>query len=207
MKHWHGWQWQTDTSKNLRKYNSWIWLLLLVLCRILTRVRDGKHLQYSVSVLHSVLPIWVLSLDYLKWWRVCYSLNWTFLSHSLEFEFNFFFFLMLLEKESVILIFVGMLVPAVWLIWKICIWCLVLKVHCETVTDGEQTIEPWKFTVSYDKLVIALGSHPSTFGIQGVNEHAIFLREVHHAQEIRRKLLLNLMLSDVPGLLQYAMFG
>lgn len=74
--------------------------------------------------------------------------------------------------------------------------------HCETVTDGEQTIEPWKFTVSYDKLVIALGSHPSTFGIQGVNEHAIFLREVHHAQEIRRKLLLNLMLSDVPGLLQ-----
>ncbi|KAL5077184.1 hypothetical protein RYX36_016168 [Vicia faba] len=73
-------------------------------------------------------------------------------------------------------------------------------VECETVTDGEQTIDPWKFTVSYDKLVIALGSHPSTFGIQGVNEHAIFLREVHHAQEIRRKLLLNLMLSDVPGI-------
>lgn len=71
--------------------------------------------------------------------------------------------------------------------------------ECETVTDGEQTIDPWKFTVSYDKLVIALGSHPSTFGIQGVNEHATFLREVHHAQEIRRKLLLNLMLSDVPG--------
>ncbi|CAN4128423.1 unnamed protein product [Withania somnifera] len=38
-----------------------------------------------------------------------------------------------------------------------------------------------------------------TFGIKGVMEHAIFLREVHHAQEIRRKLLLNLMLSDVPG--------
>ncbi|PNX75279.1 alternative NAD(P)H dehydrogenase mitochondrial-like [Trifolium pratense] len=51
---------------------------------------------------------------------------------------------------------------------------------------------------SYGKLVIALGSHPATFGIQGVNEHTIFLREVHHAQEIRRKLLLNLMLSHVP---------
>ncbi|KDP46479.1 hypothetical protein JCGZ_08451 [Jatropha curcas] len=73
-------------------------------------------------------------------------------------------------------------------------------VHCETVTDGLNTKDPWKFAVSYDKLVIALGAEASTFGIQGVKEHAIFLREVHHAQEIRRKLLLNLMLSDVPGI-------
>ncbi|WOK96673.1 internal alternative NAD(P)H-ubiquinone oxidoreductase A2, mitochondrial [Canna indica] len=76
-------------------------------------------------------------------------------------------------------------------------------VHCETVTDqggiGDAP-EPWKFKVSYDKLVIAAGADASTFGIRGVKEHAIFLREVHHAQEIRRKLLLNLMLSDVPGI-------
>lgn len=74
--------------------------------------------------------------------------------------------------------------------------------HCETVTDGasKATLEPWKFKVSYDKLVIASGSEASTFGIKGVKEHAIFLREVYHAQEIRRKLLLNLMLSDVPGI-------
>lgn len=76
---------------------------------------------------------------------------------------------------------------------------MVLKVHCETVTEGEQALDPRSFTVSYDKLVIALGAQPTTFGIRGVKEHAIFLREVHHAQEIRRKLLLNLMLSDVPG--------
>lgn len=74
-----------------------------------------------------------------------------------------------------------------------------LKVHCETVTDGTDTLDPWKFKISYDKLVIASGAQASTFGIHGVKEHAIFLREVHHAQEIRRKLLLNLMLSDVPG--------
>ncbi|KAJ9146810.1 hypothetical protein P3X46_029035 [Hevea brasiliensis] len=72
-------------------------------------------------------------------------------------------------------------------------------VHCQTVTDG-YTMDPRKFDISYDKLVIALGAEASTFGIQGVKEHAIFLREVHHAQEIRRKLLLNLMLSDVPGI-------
>ncbi|CAL0315624.1 unnamed protein product [Lupinus luteus] len=73
-------------------------------------------------------------------------------------------------------------------------------VKCETVTEGTQKLDPWKFTVSYDKLVIALGAQPITFGINGVHEHAIFLREVYHAQEIRRKLLLNLMLSDVPGI-------
>jgi len=61
-------------------------------------------------------------------------------------------------------------------------------------------LEPWKFEVAYDKLVVASGAQASTFGIRGVHEHAIFLREVHHAQEIRRKLLLNLMLSDVPGI-------
>ncbi|XP_021720658.1 internal alternative NAD(P)H-ubiquinone oxidoreductase A1, mitochondrial-like [Chenopodium quinoa] len=72
-------------------------------------------------------------------------------------------------------------------------------VHCETVTDGAQALEPWKFNIAYDKLVVASGAEASTFGIHGVHEHAIFLREVHHAQEIRRKLLLNLMLSDIPG--------
>ncbi|RLN24491.1 hypothetical protein C2845_PM07G27400 [Panicum miliaceum] len=74
-------------------------------------------------------------------------------------------------------------------------------IDCETVTDGEKdTLEPRKFKVAYDKLVFACGAEALTFGIRGVAEHAIFLREVHHAQEIRRKLLLNLMLSDVPGL-------
>lgn len=65
----------------------------------------------------------------------------------------------------------------------------------------ENAKEPWKFKLSYDKLIIAAGAEASTFGIHGVKEHAIFLREVHHAQEIRRRLLLNLMLSDVPGML------
>lgn len=78
---------------------------------------------------------------------------------------------------------------------------MLFEVRCETVTDGENNIDPWKFDISYDKLVIALGAEASTFGIHGVRENAIFLREVHHAVEIRRKLLLNLMLSDVPGMI------
>jgi NADH:ubiquinone reductase (non-electrogenic) len=59
-------------------------------------------------------------------------------------------------------------------------------------------MEPWKFKVAYDKLVFACGAEALTFGIRSVTDHAIFLREVHHAQEIRRRLL-NLMLSQVPG--------
>ncbi|EEE67419.1 hypothetical protein OsJ_24758 [Oryza sativa Japonica Group] len=74
------------------------------------------------------------------------------------------------------------------------------EVHC-TAADGDGLpANPYNFKVSYDKLVIASGSEPLTFGIKGVAENAIFLREVSHAQEIRRKLLTNLMLSENPGL-------
>ncbi|KAG9142024.1 hypothetical protein Leryth_009378 [Lithospermum erythrorhizon] len=73
------------------------------------------------------------------------------------------------------------------------------QVTCKSLPDGAGNLEPWDFNISYDKLVIAAGAEALTFGIKGVKEHATFLREVHHAQEIRRKLLLNLMLSDVPG--------
>ncbi|XP_055829637.1 internal alternative NAD(P)H-ubiquinone oxidoreductase A1, mitochondrial-like [Solanum dulcamara] len=74
-----------------------------------------------------------------------------------------------------------------------------LSVQCQTVTEGIETLKPWNFNISYDKLVIASGAEALTFGIKGVNEHATFLREVYHGQEIWRKLLLNLMQSDVPG--------
>ncbi|XP_057869626.2 internal alternative NAD(P)H-ubiquinone oxidoreductase A1, mitochondrial [Cryptomeria japonica] len=75
------------------------------------------------------------------------------------------------------------------------------EIYCETVGEnGSQTNRKRQFKVAYDKLIIASGAEALTFGIHGVKEHAIFLREVHHAQEIRRKLLSNLMLSDIPGI-------
>nr|XP_008383805.2 internal alternative NAD(P)H-ubiquinone oxidoreductase A1, mitochondrial-like [Malus domestica]XP_008383807.2 internal alternative NAD(P)H-ubiquinone oxidoreductase A1, mitochondrial-like [Malus domestica]XP_017190311.2 internal alternative NAD(P)H-ubiquinone oxidoreductase A1, mitochondrial-like [Malus domestica] len=76
------------------------------------------------------------------------------------------------------------------------------EVYCETVSNGGLSHEPYRFKVAYDKLVIAAGAEPLTFGIKGVKEHAFFLREVNHAQEIRKKLLLNLMLSEHPGILE-----
>lgn len=76
---------------------------------------------------------------------------------------------------------------------------MIEQVYCETVSDNELLDEPYRFKVAYDKLVIASGSEPLTFGVKGVKDHAYFLREVSHAQEIRKKLLLNLMLSETPG--------
>lgn len=72
--------------------------------------------------------------------------------------------------------------------------------YCETVSSDGLPSDPYRFKVAYDKLVVAAGAEPLTFNIKGVTEHAIFLREVYHAQEIRRKLLLNLMLSENPGM-------
>ncbi|KAI1174251.1 pyridine nucleotide-disulfide oxidoreductase-domain-containing protein [Nemania sp. FL0916] len=45
------------------------------------------------------------------------------------------------------------------------------------------------FDVPYDKLVIAVGAYSQTFGIQGVKEHAHFLRDVGDARKIRMKIL------------------
>ncbi|CAL0312030.1 unnamed protein product [Lupinus luteus] len=74
------------------------------------------------------------------------------------------------------------------------------EIYCEAVNHGGLPHEPYQFKVAYDKLVIASGAEPLTFGIKGVKEHAFFLREVNHAQEIRKRLLLNLMLSENPGI-------
>ncbi|KAI4312126.1 hypothetical protein MLD38_036974 [Melastoma candidum] len=74
------------------------------------------------------------------------------------------------------------------------------EVYCESVSNGGLRPEPYQFKVVYDKLVIAAGAEPLTFGIKGVAAHAYFLREVNHAQDIRKKLLLNLMLSENPGI-------
>lgn len=45
------------------------------------------------------------------------------------------------------------------------------------------------FDVPYDKLVIAVGAYSQTFGIQGVREHAHFLRDVGDARRIRLRVL------------------
>lgn len=46
--------------------------------------------------------------------------------------------------------------------------------------------------LSYDKLIIAVGSQPNTFGIPGVQEHALFLKEAEDSAKLHARLLGNL---------------
>ncbi|KAJ3140792.1 hypothetical protein HK101_003472, partial [Irineochytrium annulatum] len=45
------------------------------------------------------------------------------------------------------------------------------------------------FTIDYDTLIIATGAESNTFGIPGVKEHAMFLKDVSDARRIRSRIL------------------
>lgn len=76
-------------------------------------------------------------------------------------------------------------------------------------TEGqEKAVAPAKETkpkghiiqIPYDKLVIACGAYSQTFGIEGVREHAHFLRDIGDARRIRLRVLsLFEMCSYPPG--------
>lgn len=46
-----------------------------------------------------------------------------------------------------------------------------------------------KFKIPYDTLVIAVGTQPNTFNTPGVQENALFLKEVEHARAIKKRLV------------------
>lgn len=56
-------------------------------------------------------------------------------------------------------------------------------VTCEGVHDGET------FLLSYNILVVAVGATNRTFGIPGVREHALFLKELTDARAIRQRII------------------
>jgi NADH:ubiquinone reductase (non-electrogenic) len=57
-----------------------------------------------------------------------------------------------------------------------------------------------RFTVEYDYLVIGVGAGNNTFGIPGVAEHAVFLKELADARTIRERIISCLERADVPGI-------
>ncbi|KAL6804839.1 FAD/NAD(P)-binding domain-containing protein [Trichoderma sp. SZMC 28013] len=58
-----------------------------------------------------------------------------------------------------------------------------------TSPNPSQPLRGEIFDLEYDKLVIAVGAYSQTFGIQGVREHAHFLRDVGDARRIRLRVL------------------
>ncbi|CAI5742201.1 unnamed protein product [Hyaloperonospora brassicae] len=56
-----------------------------------------------------------------------------------------------------------------------------------------------KYDIKYDALVLACGSNPLTFGLPGVEQYAFFLKEIHHAQKIRNRILENFEIATQPN--------
>jgi NADH:ubiquinone reductase (non-electrogenic) len=56
-------------------------------------------------------------------------------------------------------------------------------ITCEALSDKR------RFTVAYDVLVIGIGAVSSTYGIPGVKEHALFLKDLGDARAIRQRII------------------
>jgi NADH:quinone reductase (non-electrogenic) len=56
------------------------------------------------------------------------------------------------------------------------------------------------FTVSFDYLVIAVGAVSNTFNVTGVAEHALFLKELNDARELRQRIIRCFERANLPGL-------
>lgn len=67
------------------------------------------------------------------------------------------------------------------------------------VINVSSEINAREYKVKYDALVLACGAKPMTFGLPGVEEHAFFLKEIHHARAIRNRILENFELATQPG--------
>lgn len=78
-------------------------------------------------------------------------------------------------------------------------WCRELRqqekmIACEGALDGR------RFQLSYDILIIAVGSVSNTYGVSGVREHALFLKELADARAIRQRIIECFERAAEPGL-------
>ena len=67
-------------------------------------------------------------------------------------------------------------------------------VRCESLLSKEV-----QYDIAYDYLAVGIGCLPSTFQVPGVMEHALFLKELEDAREIRRRIISNFELALEPG--------
>jgi NADH:ubiquinone reductase (non-electrogenic) len=80
------------------------------------------------------------------------------------------------------------------------------QAHCNTIDPEARSIECYQesgekaFTLRYDRLVIAVGSASNTYHIPGVQEHALFLKELSDARAIRQKIIGCFERAATPGI-------
>jgi NADH:ubiquinone reductase (non-electrogenic) len=68
------------------------------------------------------------------------------------------------------------------------------------VVSGVSPLDGQVLELPYDDLVIAVGAVPGTFGVPGVADHALFLKEMRDARFIRSRVIDNLERASTPGL-------
>ena len=68
------------------------------------------------------------------------------------------------------------------------------EIKCKAEYSGEE------FDLDYDKLVIAVGANNNSYNIPGVEQNALFLKELADARKIRAKLLECFEHAMVPSL-------
>jgi NADH:ubiquinone reductase (non-electrogenic) len=68
------------------------------------------------------------------------------------------------------------------------------------VVTGTSPLDGRVTELEYDDLIIAVGAVAGTFGIPGVADHALFLKEMRDARLIRRRVLDCLEMASAPGL-------
>jgi len=56
------------------------------------------------------------------------------------------------------------------------------------------------FELKYDKLVVAVGAQANSFGVKGVDQYTIPMKEIEHAQKVRERLLDVLESASLPHL-------
>eukprot|EP00529_Nitzschia_sp_RCC80_P004484 CAMPEP_0113461476 /NCGR_PEP_ID=MMETSP0014_2-20120614/11562_1 /TAXON_ID=2857 /ORGANISM="Nitzschia sp." /LENGTH=957 /DNA_ID=CAMNT_0000353241 /DNA_START=179 /DNA_END=3053 /DNA_ORIENTATION=+ /assembly_acc=CAM_ASM_000159 len=72
------------------------------------------------------------------------------------------------------------------------VYATLTSVDDHTKTDDEDSKAAMDLELSYDKLLIAVGAQPNTFGIPGVKEYGLFLKEAEDSARLHARLLSNL---------------
>lgn len=70
--------------------------------------------------------------------------------------------------------------------------------QCTPAFEEDPNLEKIQFEIAYDYLVIAPGCIPNTFGTPGVDEHAIFIKNVSDAMRVRKTLFDLLEKASLP---------
>ncbi|CAG8721646.1 19503_t:CDS:10, partial [Cetraspora pellucida] len=84
-------------------------------------------------------------------------------------------------------------------------------INCTSNLDRKKD----KFNIQYDTLVVAVGANSNTFGIPGVGDYALFLKDISDARKIRQRVIEcfehasqpNVTKEEATGLLHFAVVG